>query len=812
VGRTLSVTLPSSAGTTTYLYEGNTVKTTDPAGKWKKFTMDAMGNLTQVDEPNPAGGADLVTTYAYNLAGKLTQVSMTRGAATQLRTFTYNNKGQLTSMTQPETGTTAFTYNVNYVVETKIDAKNQKLVFAYDSYLRVSEIAKHPVSSGAEDACQHVSFKYDSNPYDGAYSSNISDRLAAVRWGGTGSCNSSQGGQWTEMYSYTSAGLPTKKRLDLTRGVNTVTMDTSNTFNNEGQLTNFTYPLSADNYQHDFDSMGRLLSLTNVTTSTTLDNSAAYNAASQLTSLVYGPSLGWTESRTYNTLGQMTKIAIPSVMDMEYTFHATQNNGRITKQKNVISGEEVNYTYDTLNRLLTASTTSAAWGLSFGYDGFGNKLSQPVTKGSGPTMNVTVDAATNRLVGSTYDANGNLTVGSGLNLTYDISNRIATAAGPSSEWYSYAPGNKRVWKKRQTGVSTYEENVYFYGAGGQRLGTYTLTDSSGTLALTVKSANLYFGGKLIKEGVSWVAMDRLGSVRARLGDGLTTFDHFPYGEEKPSTTAQDRNKFATYFRDHTNLDYADNRYYTSGMGRFITPDPTEVSAGTSGNLATYALGDPVNLTDPIGLAPAEIYNEDPWIGAGCYDTISFIPRPADASNGCPDGSLWFTVRSPGFGGSRLAVIRDLTEQLSPYIQDWEYAGSSGNKLNITLTPETAIELVQSDFMGPVAVGAGGIVIGGVGTLIITAEGAFVWTAVGIYVLPRIIEAIRRGPPAPTLTIGCEREWKEALETCRELIGDPDAQNVTGGTNNVRDCDRGLVSERCGGNRISRGPDKGSGRL
>jgi hypothetical protein len=38
LGRTLSVAQPSSTGTTSYLYEGNTVKVTDPAGKWKKFT------------------------------------------------------------------------------------------------------------------------------------------------------------------------------------------------------------------------------------------------------------------------------------------------------------------------------------------------------------------------------------------------------------------------------------------------------------------------------------------------------------------------------------------------------------------------------------------------------------------------------------------------------------------------------------------------------------------------------------------------------------------------------------------------------
>ncbi|HEY7338162.1 MAG TPA: DUF2341 domain-containing protein, partial [Bryobacteraceae bacterium] len=56
LGRTVSVRAPDGASTTTYLYQGNTVTATDPAGAWKKFTSDALGNLVQVNEPNPAGG------------------------------------------------------------------------------------------------------------------------------------------------------------------------------------------------------------------------------------------------------------------------------------------------------------------------------------------------------------------------------------------------------------------------------------------------------------------------------------------------------------------------------------------------------------------------------------------------------------------------------------------------------------------------------------------------------------------------------------------------------------------------------------
>jgi YD repeat-containing protein len=48
----LSVIAPDGASTTTYSHAGNTVTVTDPAGKCKKFTMDAFGNLTTVVEPD----------------------------------------------------------------------------------------------------------------------------------------------------------------------------------------------------------------------------------------------------------------------------------------------------------------------------------------------------------------------------------------------------------------------------------------------------------------------------------------------------------------------------------------------------------------------------------------------------------------------------------------------------------------------------------------------------------------------------------------------------------------------------------------
>ena len=70
----------------------------------------------------------------------------------------------------------------------------------------------------------------------------------------------------------------------------------------------------------------------------------------------------------------------------EYRYSASTNDGRAVSYKNWQSGEEVQYTYDTLASLTLAETLGPDWGQSFSYDGWGNLLSKGVTKGSAPVM------------------------------------------------------------------------------------------------------------------------------------------------------------------------------------------------------------------------------------------------------------------------------------------------------------------------------------------------------------------------------------------------------------------------------------------
>jgi RHS repeat-associated protein len=627
LGRTLSVSLPDGTGTTSYVYQGNTTTVTDPAGKWKKYTTDAMGNLTKVTEPNPAGGADLDTNYTYNLFNQLTQTSMTRSSTTQTRTFTYDNTTQrLMSVNHPESGSVTYTYNSNGTVASKVDAKNQKMEYVYDSYQRVTQIKRYSVSTGTENFCQRTYFYYDTAPFTlSGFPGNGWGRLTAVEWyvSPSTNCTSSDlqnGMRIVELYSFSVGGLVLKKRLYARRGgtwpatagsvpssVNYF-MEAVYTYNNEGQTVSVTYPGdtptsgAGPKYIYSFDGLGRPNKLT-WDWAPPLDwvKNVQYGPAGQLIQMdvfLGGSGTYFTETRSYNNRLQVTQIQASSSFNMQYVYSTTQNNGQITQAIDSVSGETVDYTYDSLNRLITAATTGPQWGLSFSYDGFGNRLSQTVTKGSAPASSLSINTVTNRISSSgyAYDSNGNLTTmpfaAGSMTLSYDIENRLIQAVNANgTERYGYGPDNRRVYQKLPNG----QERLHFYGINGDRLRTYGLQSGEDFQGST---PNLYFVGRPIWQDSATPLLDRLGSNR-------TGKRYYPFGEEQVATP-NDKDKFATYFRDSsTGLDYAMNRYYGSNMGRFLTPDPFGGSAKlgrpNSWNRYSYVENDPANNNDPSGL-------------------------------------------------------------------------------------------------------------------------------------------------------------------------------------------------------------------
>jgi RHS repeat-associated protein len=349
----------------------------------------------------------------------------------------------------------------------------------------------------------------------------------------------------------------------------------------EAKLQYMVYP-SGKRVKYTYDDLARHTGLKNVQglNETDIVNNLTYGAAGELKSMSWiNSAQEWaSQSWTYNNRLQMTAYTYGGpggAINHSYLYSATQNDGKLQQRQDNVSGEVVQYQYDSIHRLISASAST--WSQSYVYDGFGN-MKQKIGTGAAAltSFNIPLNSAKN---GASVSGDPG-----------DIDNRILS--GPNGETYQYAPDNKRV-AKTLTGA---QGTQWFLWVGGMRIGTYThnWNSNTGTWYLAQTKEDLYVAGRRVAPS------DRLGSD---LTDGLKLM---PYGEElQPPNVPNDRTKFATYHRDASGLDYADQRYNSPGTGRFMTSDPYLASGGaadpSSWNRYAYVEGDPVNKIDASGM-------------------------------------------------------------------------------------------------------------------------------------------------------------------------------------------------------------------
>ena len=300
-------------------------------------------------------------------------------------------------------------------------------------------------------------------------------------------------------------------------------------------------------------------------------------------------------------------------------------NGQLTGSQDYISGETVQYTYDSLLRLASAQTTGTQWGEAYAYDGFGNLTGKTPTQGSAPAFSVSYNPATNQPYNGNYDANGNAPVGA-----WNVENRLVSQVldGTQVNW-SYDASGQRVVRFTSSGTwmtmvppfLDYHWDFYLYSPTGQRMAQIGCDTVSGEgygegSSCANEGTDVYFGGKLIAEtdasGQVLAPTDRLGTVRAvNTGGTMAQPTYFPYGEPKTAGGIDKQQQFATYVRDSTPSaqDYAGQRYYSNNTGRFFSPDPAgrrsaSLTNPISWNRYAYAKRRSGELKRPVGNAAA----------------------------------------------------------------------------------------------------------------------------------------------------------------------------------------------------------------
>ena len=432
----------------------------------------------------------------------------------------------------------------------------------------------------------------------------------------------------SEFWSYDPMGREKAEQ----RTTNSTTKTTGYTYDLNGGLRTLTYP-SGRTITYVTDSAGRPSSAEDVPNNIFYTQGTCTNGVSSL-GACYAPqgaiasaNIGPTGGSTWLNLAisytnrlQPSRIQYynqtGSLMLLQYNFvdASSHNNGNVMGITNLVdSTRSQQFTYDQLNRLLTAETTSTystspthCWGEAYVYDNstttpgeFGNltNINVPSTAYNGcqieSSLSLVANAA-NQITTFSYDASGNTLNDTHNSYTWNAESEIQTAPGVT---YTYDGDGDRLQKS--------SSKIYWYGAGTEILDE---SDSSGNIT----DEYVYFGGKRVAHrvvsgnSIYYYGEDFLGTSRQIFTSASAICydaDFYPFGGERAyTTTCTPTYKFEGKERDaETSNDDFGARYYSSSFGRWTSPDWSAIPAPVP-----YA-----NLTNPQTLNLYAMVRDNP---------------------------------------------------------------------------------------------------------------------------------------------------------------------------------------------------------